>query len=424
MEENLIVAVDLGSSNMKGVIGYRNEEGKLSIKAVHTRKSSGVKKGMIVDSSALRESFFPFMRELLNKAGLANVRVKKFYVFNSYRKMKSVPVDIEKYFEEQVIEQELLDSMKKESLNNPTSNSYVNMESILQAYMINDAVTLSPLGKTASYIKGRYTVLIGNEDGITNLYKSLGVSNKDVAEYSCSHFVSFESLGEVSLTKKERVKGTLLIDFGGETTTVAYYSQLSLRHLNVFDFGGVDITNRLKEEFSISQSDAEKIKIKCGVKPREGKFAISVDGEKNVVELSAISECINKAFDAQISEIELFCQKNNILSKCTKIAILGGGAKCAGLTEKLESVFEKEVVKAFPVCIGEDLSKVSSKDCLKYLDYSKLYAVLNTFDENCLEEEVVEQTPSNKKNKSRRDSFLNYFDSIIDFTWGDSKEKI
>ena len=44
MNENLVLGVDLGSSYIKGVIGSRNEEGKVSIKAVHTQKSKGIYK--------------------------------------------------------------------------------------------------------------------------------------------------------------------------------------------------------------------------------------------------------------------------------------------------------------------------------------------------------------------------------------------
>ena len=228
MNENLVLGVDLGSSYIKGVIGSRNEEGKVSIKAVHTQKSKGIEKGLIVDTMALRECFFPFVRQLLNKAGLTKVVVKKFYVFNSYRKMKSVTTDVIRNFEEQEISQSLLDEMCEESLKNPTSNSYANLESILQAYIVNDSVpTLSAEGKYATSLKARYTLVIGNKEGENNVYKAISCGNKDVAENACSHFLSFASLGEVVLTKKERVKGALLLDFGGETTTLAFYSQMS-----------------------------------------------------------------------------------------------------------------------------------------------------------------------------------------------------
>ena len=143
MEENLVVAVDLGSTYIKGIIGSRTPDGEISINAVHTQISSGIEHGMIVDISALRNVFFPFMRELLNKAGLAKVIVKKFYVFYSYRKMKSVTVDVERVFEERVIDEELLDEMLKESYKNPTSNSYINIYSV--------CIFICTYGKWTSY---------------------------------------------------------------------------------------------------------------------------------------------------------------------------------------------------------------------------------------------------------------------------------
>lgn len=419
MNENLVLGVDLGSSYIKGVIGSRNEEGKVSIKAVHTQKSKGIEKGLIVDTMALRECFFPFVRQLLNKAGLTKVVVKKFYVFNSYRKMKSVTTDVIRNFEEQEISQSLLDEMCEESLKNPTSNSYANLESILQAYIVNDSVpTLSVEGKYATSLKARYTLVIGNKEGENNLYKAISCGNKDVAENACSHFLSFASLGEVVLTKKERVKGALLLDFGGETTTLAFYSQMSLRSLSVFDFGGNDITRKLMEEFSFSREQAEQLKIKCGVKPRVGEIAMEISGVKTIVNLAQVSECINKIVDSQLSQIELFCQGNNIIPRTMRIVLVGGGAKCVGISEKIQTIFGKEVVGGYPTCLNENLSSLDKKECQKFLDYSKLCAILKSHDENCIEE-MPEPTPQ-KKGKSRfsLDKLVDALDNATNNIWG------
>lgn len=415
MDGKLVVGVDLGSTNIKGVIGSRNENGKVSILAVHTQVSSGVEKGMIVDVTALRECFYLFMRELLNKAGLLQVVVTKFYVFNSYRKMRSVTTDVEKVFEEKEVTQALLDEMQNESYENPTSNSYENLESVLQAYIVNNVATLSPLGQTTTRLKARYTLIVGNEDGKNNLRRALLVGNKNVAENACTNFLSFASLGEVVLTKKERVTGTLLIDFGGETTTVAFYSQMSLRNLYIFDFGGCNITRKLMEELSIPQKEAELLKVKCGVKPRQGVLSLMINGEKVVIDLQKVSECINREVDSQLSEVEVFCRDNNIIAKCQKVVIVGGGAKCIGLSEKLETMFEKNVIGGYPICLNENLSKLDKKTCQQYLDYSKLCAILNKEDDNCIEELT---DPTNKKPKGKG---LNILDTAIKTIWGKTK---
>lgn len=384
MEENLVVAVDLGSTYIKGIIGSRTPDGEISINAVHTQISSGIEHGMIVDISALRNVFFPFMRELLNKAGLAKVIVKKFYVFYSYRKMKSVTVDVERVFEERVIDEELLDEMLKESYKNPTSNSYINIYSTPQAYVLNKTKpVLSPIGESATSIKGRYTLVVGNSLGRDNMEKAFNVGNVNVAENAYSCDIPLDSIGEVVLREQERKKGTLLIDFGGETTTISFYSHLSLRNFVVFEFGGRNVTNKLMEEFSILEADAEKLKIKCGVKPRQGRIA--VNGGKSVLDLEKVSDCINREIESQLSAISIFCQESNFFLKIQTVVIVGGGAKCVGIAEKLNGVFGKQVVGGFPICLNKDWSCVDTKERLKYLDYSKMLAVLKNGDAPCVE---------------------------------------
>ena len=50
----------------------------------------------------------------------------------------------------------------------------------------------------------------------------------------------------------------------------------------------------------------------------DGSFTLTVN-------LAQVSECINKIVDSQLSQIELFCQDNNIIPRTMRIVLVGGG---------------------------------------------------------------------------------------------------
>ena len=101
-----------------------------------------------------------------------------------------------------------------------------------------------------------------------------------------------------------------------------------------------------------------------------------------------------------------------------RIVLVGGGAKCVGISEKIQTIFGKEVVGGYPTCLNENLSSLDKKECQKFLDYSKLCAILKSHDENCIEE-MPEPTPQ-KKGKSRfsLDKLVDALDNATNNIWG------
>ncbi|GIR96904.1 MAG: hypothetical protein CM15mP100_1240 [Alphaproteobacteria bacterium] len=66
--------------------------------------------------------------------------------------------------------------------------------------------------------------------------------------------------GHACLTEDDRELGTLLIDFGGGTTSVAIFSEGQLRFAGTIRMGGLNVTRDIAKMLSISIGEAERMK--------------------------------------------------------------------------------------------------------------------------------------------------------------------
>ena len=66
--------------------------------------------------------------------------------------------------------------------------------------------------------------------------------------------------GHACLTEDDRELGTLLIDFGGGTTSVAIFSEGQLRFAGTIRMGGLNVTRDIAKMLSITVSEAERLK--------------------------------------------------------------------------------------------------------------------------------------------------------------------
>ena len=71
---------------------------------------------------------------------------------------------------------------------------------------------------------------------------------------------SAAAAGLACLSEDERELGTMIIDFGGGTTSIAIYSEDKLCHVGSLKMGGQNITRDIAKMLSIPTNDAERLK--------------------------------------------------------------------------------------------------------------------------------------------------------------------
>ena len=164
-----------------------------------------------------------------------------------------------------------------------------------------------------------------------------------------SNFVlSSEASASVCLSDSEKIEGCVLIDIGGGNADYVVYKNKKVLECGVVPLGGINITRDIAECFSISFTEAEKIKITHGgLGASEGKI-IESGTDKNVN-----THTLNKVVTARFSEIMNFVmkrlrEKKQYRTCLNKIVFTGGTSKLLGLTEFVEEKHKAVVRVAVP----------------------------------------------------------------------------
>lgn len=125
-----------------------------------------------------------------------------------------------------------------------------------------------------------------------------------------------------------------LVDIGWQSTTVSIVEKKVLRVSHSFDLSGTGLTRTLAKALQVSTSEAEDLKVKYGLDPKQPQVA-------NVVaqELNALAIEVEKVYQ----EFEKTSGR-----KVEAIILTGGTASMFGLKEYFESYFKKRVDKANP----------------------------------------------------------------------------
>ncbi len=142
-------------------------------------------------------------------------------------------------------------------------------------------------------------------------------------------------------------QGVLLLDLGTRTSLISIFDELGLRYSYNLPHAGQHITEDIAKALKISETEAEKIKIKNGLDHQQKSMDTHEIIEKS---LSTIIKEVKKSVD--------YYEKNS-QQKISKIILSGGTAKMNKLPEYLTGLLE------LPVVIGQPLSKIKKSDIIK-----------------------------------------------------------
>ena len=127
----------------------------------------------------------------------------------------------------------------------------------------------------------------------------------------------------ITLSKKQKMVGTALVDIGGETTSLAVFENELLISLHTFSIGASDITNDIALGLKISLEEAESVKL--------GTSSLEFSQKK-----------LNEIVEARLSDI--FELIENHLKKIKRnellpagVVFIGGGANTLNLSELSKS---------------------------------------------------------------------------------------
>ena len=331
-QSKYIVAIDLGTSRLVGMVGVKNEQGALYILADEIEDSAScIQRGCVFNVNDTAHRIHRLLLKLQNKLSskMPDFRIDKVYIGVGGQSLHSIEhFEVRTINTNAVVTDEDIHKLD-EQCKAYKSETFDVLGITPPTYLVDGKTTDNPAGIPCKRIEAHYKLIVG-QPSIRNYIANCFDLIKDIK--LADIIVSPLSLAETMLSRDEKELGCVMIDFGAGTTSVAVYKRNKLVHLCVIPLGGDLITKDLTS-LPFVESDAERLKIKYG------SAIMNNDKENTVFEAKegiGIRE-FNTVVEARAQEIvENVCTQ----VKLSKVDSLGSSVFLAGRASALNNLQE------------------------------------------------------------------------------------
>ncbi|MBR4962999.1 MAG: cell division protein FtsA [Muribaculaceae bacterium] len=253
---NLIVTIDLGSSNIVGLAGIK-EGSKIKVIAVEKEPSEGaIRRGCIINTDICASKVRKLITKLENKI---SSKIAEVYVGIGGQSVRTIKNNVSRHLPDGTkISSALLDELNKEGRNIPIAATEI-IDVLPNETYINDTVVENPLEMEAKKIQVDMLLAVARQAisrNISNVFERL---NMPIAGL----ILSSKADAEAILTKEDKNKGCVLVNFGGGTTEISIYCHGYLRQTSTIPLGGKNITMDIMSLGLVAEK-AEQYKISIG----------------------------------------------------------------------------------------------------------------------------------------------------------------
>lgn len=317
---DLIVAIELGSSKIAGAVGRKMSDGSLKVLAYANEPVVGfVRRGVVYNIDQTAQCLSNLINRL--EPELGNYTIEQVYVGVGGYTLHSERNTVARTFDEETrVSETLVDEMEEENASKQYPG-YGMLLMVSQEYKIGNNLLNDPVGVNCTQVEGNYLNILTRTSVMHNLSKSFEIAKINIADTAISPLVEANAL----LSDSERRQGCVLVNFGADTTTVSVYKGGNLRFLSVIPLGGQSITRDLCS-LNIDEEEAERLKCEYGlIAPASSDEVITLD-EGRSVGLRKIYEAI----DARFEEIILNVHHQVEASGYNENQLLAGVVCCGG----------------------------------------------------------------------------------------------
>ncbi|MEC7208678.1 MAG: cell division protein FtsA, partial [Pseudomonadota bacterium] len=239
----------------------------------------------------------------------------------------------------------------------------------------------NPLGMCGRVLGLDFTSITLSQTSYANLRQAVQQCHLELGSVHHSAVMS----AYACLTDDDRELGTLLIDFGGGTTSLALFAEAQLRHAGTVRIGGMNVTRDIAKMLSISLSDAERLKAIDGSVlpaiagtgqierlsfPSQGdNFVLSntVSAEDSltlsggqIIQRQFLSDIIRTRCEEILEAIDVQLQTAGLGSARTyNLALTGGASQLTGMSDFVSEFWNKPVALRPPTPLSGPDGQIS-----------------------------------------------------------------
>lgn len=361
---NAIISLDIGSTNIRAAAAQINNEGEVQILGVTAGKSSGVRRGSVIDIEEVSKSISSIVIKLENIID-QKVRDVILGVGGTEIKLHKTKGVIAIGRANGTVEEEDIERVLESAKNASMPVNSVIVHSIPKNYKLDDQDDIrNPLGLKGIRLEADVLMIEDSSTHISNLTKCVNHAGLTVDE----PVINSIAAASVVLDKSQKELGVAIVDIGGGTTSIAIYEEGDLTHISVLPIGAGHITNDIAIGLRTSIDVAEKIKLEYGsIFPHE-------INRREIIELSEIDikeeGTVLRYHVAEIIEArlgEIFELVNRELEKVGKagllpagVVLIGGGAELPGIVSFAKNILGLPAKTGYPTEVTGVLDKIDS----------------------------------------------------------------
>jgi cell division protein FtsA len=333
----LVVGLDIGTTKIAAIVGYKNAHGKVEILSVGKAESLGVQRGVVANIEQTIESIKAAIRVASDKA---NIDIEEVIVGIAGQHIKSMQhrgMVTRRSLEDEVSQSDvdqLIDNMHRLVMSPGEEIIHV----IPQEYIIdNEGGIRNPIGHSGIRLEGNFHIITGHVSAVKNIFKCVDRAKLKTVDLHLEPLASADAV----LSDEEKEAGVVLIDIGGGTTDVAIFYDGIIRHTAVIPFGGNIISEDIKEGCGIIKTQAEQLKMRFGsalAQENQLNEVISIPGLRGrphkEISVNTLAQIIQARME-EILEFVLFEIKNSGFERklAGGIVVTGGGSQLKHLPQ-------------------------------------------------------------------------------------------
>jgi cell division protein FtsA len=362
-----IVGLDLGTTEVRAIIGEVGDGGRLEVVGIGRAESRGVRKGVVVNLEATTEAVRKAVEEaeLMSGAqidsayvGIAGAQVRghnsKGVIAVSRRNREIGRADVDRVIEQArsialAADREIIDVI-------PQEFTVDGQDGIL-----------NPVGFLGMRLEAAVHLVSSPITARQNVITSINRAGILVLDTVLEHWAAAESV----LTEDEKEYGTAIIDIGGETTNVAIYQRGAVQHTAVLPVGGSHFTSDIAVGLRTPIPEAERIKRAYGcaistlMDDRERSTAVevpSVGGRPpRLLSRQVLCEILQPRAEEIFSQVYEEIERNGFDRRLSSgVVIVGGGALMDGTIEIAEHVLDLPARCGTPRGVGGLSGEIAS----------------------------------------------------------------
>jgi len=360
---DLIAAIDVGTSKVCTVLARKSKAGFPELISFSDIPCSGVKRGNVVDSSAISDAISKTISEIRADVGI-DIRSAYVGITGSHISYENRVDYFSNIGQQGVVTLEevaQIPDMVSDGLHLPG-------KTIVHAFPIQYAVDghdgiKNPVGMHVTGLQVTTHLLTADSYFVDKLEDTIKMSGVDLKALVIESFASSEAI----LTQTEKDMGSAVVDIGGGTTDIVIFKNGSAVYNGTIPVGGFQFTNDVCLTYNVGFSEAEEAKIKYGDTNLSAvdlteTIPISPIGSSATIELRKRDLCqlMRERAMELIRLIDLKLQQGGLKENPNSIVyITGGASQLPGFYEMAEQFIPNCVIKIgvpdFVMGITEDL---------------------------------------------------------------------